>query len=215
MPVQRLEPSSSVAAEFSGTSVVGAATAHAALSDASDATYCQYQVSSTEPTKWYRGDLADLPGGAGVVLGVVINVRAAFSTGDGELWSGEYPNARLTSVLTGTITDYATASLTLWPDPATVNGLTYMAGVDWRTVNGAVLRIYKMNFDVDFNYIISSGAVSMIFQWLGPLVAVGLHEMPRLSRELWRRGRCRFRPDELVPAWRALLEHQHRRYFAL
>jgi hypothetical protein len=55
--------------------------------------------------------------------------------------------------------------------------------------------------------------IAMLFQWLGPLVAVGLHEMPGLTRELFRRSLTLIRPDEHEWAWRALRDHRAPRSF--
>lgn len=207
MAIVRLEPSATGAGDMT---VVGAATAHEALSDASDSSYVQGQVSQFETFKEVHGALADLPDGTGTVAGTVINVRANFNSGNGRLAAGEYPNQRLTNALTGAITDYSTAALDLG-QAAAVNALSWQAGVAWVSVDGSVLRIYKMNFDVDCEFI-SGVAVAMIFQWLGPLVAVGLQEMPRLSRELWRRSRLWLRQHELEAAWLEMREDRGRRY---
>lgn len=59
------------------------------------------------------------------------------------------------------------------------------------------------------------GFVAMILELLGPLVAVGLHEMPRLTRELFRRSLTLYRPDEYGRAWRELRDYRAPRYFAL
>jgi hypothetical protein len=192
--------------------VTGAATAHEALSDASDASYVSMQLTSLEPVKYWRGNLTDLPVGAGVVLGVVINVRAslpdAAPSPSVNLASGEYPTVRIATALTiDTTIDYATGSLNLG-DPTAMNGLQYMAGCSW-VAHTSNARIYRMNFDVDYNFV-SGVTVAMIFQWLGPLVAVGLHEMPALSRELWRRSGIFLRPRELEAAWREMREDRRR-----
>lgn len=213
MPVQRLEPTSTEAPEFSGISVQGVGTAHEALSDASDFSYVQLQVSDAEPSKWFRGGLSDLPDGAGTVTGTVINVRAAVTTGDGKLRSGDYPNVRLTDTLDATPTDYATGSLSLGT-AAQLNAASWMAGCDWVSVDGSIIRIYKMNFDASFEYI-TRVSVAMIFQWLGPLVAVLPHEMAALRLELWRRGRVWLRRSELPLAWRDLREDPRRHHVVL
>lgn len=57
----------------------------------------------------------------------------------------------------------------------------------------------------------------LIFEWLGPLVAVGLHEMPSLARSLWvaSEGRHRLQMEELETAWRELREGRYARHFLM
>lgn len=215
MPVLQLDPSSTHAAEFTGMGVIGAATAHEALSDVSDASYAVLQLTTSEPTKWWRGGLPDLPAGAGVVVSTVITVRAAKDdppgTENGNLRCGEYPNVRISSMVPNvTPTDVSTAALTDL-DVADINGCEWMAGGEWTTGSSVNINIYRMFFTVDFNYV-NGVSVAMIFQLLGPLVAVGLHEMPGLRMELWRRSRLWLRPPELVQVWRDLRTAPHRRY---
>jgi hypothetical protein len=99
MPTQRLEPSSTVPAEFTGMGVTGHSTAHEALADSSDSSFVTLQVTSSEPTKWWRGELTNLPDGAGIVTGTVINVRANRAVVQPadfvSMRSGDYPNVRL------------------------------------------------------------------------------------------------------------------------
>jgi hypothetical protein len=212
VPTQRLEPSSTVAAEFTGIGFTGHATPHQALADDSDSSYVTLQVTSSEPTKWWRGELTNLPDGAGVVTGTVINVRADRAVVQPadfvHLRCGDYPNVRLSNVVTDTITDYATSSLTDL-DVSECNAAQWMAGCDWDSGVGHTVNIYKMNFDVDFNYI-SGVSVAMIFQLLGPLVAVGLHEMPGLRMELWRKGRLWLHRHEVPQVFRDMREARHR-----
>lgn len=217
MPVIRLLPSSTVSND--GTVVGGfGAPAHVVLSDGSDSSYLAFQTSQFEPTKLCRGDLTDLPDGVGVVTATVINVRARIEPpiegSRNRLSSGEYPNARLTNTLTEAITWYS-VGVDYGELPATINGLQYMAGVQFvSSPDGGVSWVYEINFDVSYEFV-SGVTVAMIFQWLGPLVAVGLNEMPRLSLELWRRAGVYLRPHELEPAWRELREDRARRYHTL
>jgi hypothetical protein len=209
VPVLRLYPANTVPAEFPGIGVVGAASAHAALADASDASYVVLQLTSAEPDKWWRGELDNRPDGAGVVVGVVINVRVNKDDPPGSefafLRCGDFPNNRLTDLVPNTITDFATTSLTDL-DVAEVNAAQWKAGAEWDSGSVVNVNIYQLNFDVDFNFVIGGG-VAMIFQLLGPLVAVGLHEMPRLGLELFRRHGLRMRPEELRRAWLEMREH--------
>jgi hypothetical protein len=214
MPVLRLEPMSNDA-PGPGMGFIGAPTAWEALADSSDASYVTLQVTEFEPTKAWKGELTNLPDGAGVVVGVIVNVRAARTDEPGDeqarLRCGDDPNARVTNDYTPTITDYASVSLTDL-DVAECNAARWMAGADWITGSVANCRIYKMNFDVDFNYV-TGVTVAMILQWLGPLVAVGLYEMPRLALELRRRSGILLRRHELEAAWREMREHRARRHF--
>lgn len=216
MPLVTLYPETTIPPEFTGMSVVGAATAHEALSDSSDTSYVLIQLSESEPLKWFRGELTNLPVGAGVVTGVVINVRAERTDQPVEnhvrLNCGDYPNARLTNILTQDPVDYATGSLTDL-DVAECNAAMWMAGGAWveGPASGKQAWIYKMNFDVTFDYI-NGVSIAMIFEILGPLVAVGLQELPKLRAELWRRRRLWLHRHELVQVWRDLRAARHRRF---
>lgn len=54
---------------------------------------------------------------------------------------------------------------------------------------------------------------ALMLQWLGPLVAVGLHELPKIAGAIRARsrGRVRFHRAELEPAWRELREYRYPR----
>jgi hypothetical protein len=218
MPALTLFPETTIAPEFGGMGVVGAATAHAALSDASDSSYLNIQMTTSEPHKWFRGELQSLPAGAGVITSVVIKVRAdndGFADNHTELRSGDYPNNRLTDQLVhGVITNFQTGVI-VDLDVAEVNAAMWMAGAAY--TNGASpvnTRIYEMSFDVDFNYL-NGVSLAMIFEILGPLVAVGLHELPLLRWELYRRGRLWLHRHELDQVWRDLRAARHPRHFLL
>lgn len=55
--------------------------------------------------------------------------------------------------------------------------------------------------------------VGMMLSFLGTLVAVGLHEMPAVSRALFLRSRTLIRPDEYLGAWRELRAPRPVRFF--
>lgn len=76
------------------------------------------------------------------------------------------------------------------------------------------LRLVEVSVDVTF-IAPDGGFAFLIGQYLGPLVAVGLHEMPALLREIERlsRRRLRFLPGEGLTAWRELREASRRRFF--
>lgn len=216
MPALTLYPQTTIPAEFAGIGVVGAATAHEALSDASDASYVLIQMTSLEPFKWFRGELQNLPAGAGVVTSVVVNVRAdnnGFADNHTALRCGDYPNARVTNQLVhGTITDFASGAI-VDLDVAEVNAAMWWAGAEY--TNGASpvnTRIYEMNFVVNFNYV-NGVSLAMIFEILGPLVAVGLRDLPALRLELWRRAGLLLDLRELLAVWRDLREHRRPRHF--
>jgi hypothetical protein len=197
----------------------GAATVHAALSDAADFSFGTIQLSASEPgPKFWKGDLPNLADGAGVATSIVVNVRAVMDDVGGgqfsELWCGEHPNPRVGNALTHSIANYSSApysGLTV----AQLNAAKWMAGAVWNPAGtSTTVHLFEISFDVNYNFV-NGVTVAMIFEWLGPLVAVGLGEMPALARELWRRGRVRLRAHELEPAWRELREHRARRHFIL
>lgn len=62
----------------------------------------------------------------------------------------------------------------------------------------------------------SGGFVSLILHWLGPLVAVGLAEMPKLCRAVYGasgRRRLIIRPDEYEQAFRDLRDYRAPRFW--
>lgn len=222
MPQVELFPATTVAAEFPGIGVVGAGTAHEALSDANDGTYVNLQVGEFEPTKWFRGELPNLAAGAGVVTSVVIHVRASkldpVGSEAADLHCGDYPNVRVADALPDgeVIIDASSGTLTDL-DVAEVNAAQWMAGANWTGEPGTQVvnvRIYRLRFVVDFNYV-SGVSVAFIMELLGPLVAVGLHELPRLGQYLRRRHRLTLSPAELVELWRDLRQHRRPRHFLL
>lgn len=80
------------------------------------------------------------------------------------------------------------------------------------TGNVRATQIYAV---VDYN-IDAGGFAYLCSSLIGPLVAVGLLELPRLVAALYRadrRWRRVIRPDEYAQLWRALREDRRRRYF--
>lgn len=61
----------------------------------------------------------------------------------------------------------------------------------------------------------SGGFVFFLFQWLGPLVAIGLADMPKLASAIHRLSRSRvlIRPDEYAQAWRDLRDYRAPRHW--
>lgn len=214
MPLVTLYPQTTIAAEFPGMGVVGAPTAHEALSDGQDFSYVNLQHSTLETLKWFRGELESLPAGAGVITSVVVHARAdntGFADNHSELRVGDYPNDRVTDQLVHmTIDDYDSGSITDL-DVAEVNAAMWKAGSEYTSGASPInTRIYELNFEVDFNYV-NGVSVAMIFQLLGPLFGVGLAEMPKLRHALARR-RLRLHDHELLQVWRDLRAATHRRY---
>lgn len=61
-----------------------------------------------------------------------------------------------------------------------------------------------------------AGGIAQLIASLGPLVAVGLHEMPKLIRHLYRVSsprRVLIEPHEVTLAWREMREDRHPRHF--
>lgn len=76
-------------------------------------------------------------------------------------------------------------------------------------------NITTLWFEADWDA--GSGFVGLVFSIIGPLVAVGLHEIPGIAAEVWRQTRCgmRIRPDEYLTLYREMRECRHLRHFLL
>jgi len=211
MPVTRLYPNATTLPAILATN---ASTHHAGLSDSSDGTYSWAQVSVFEPTKTAAGpSLTQLPTSSGVVRGVTIHCRAYIADNpDGlELIAGENSSNRFGGQnLNDVPTTYATSQLALG-GVATVNSLAWNVGLQYVADGGGEGRITELDFDVEWFPV--SGFTAFIVQVLGPMTALGLHEMVRVSAELWRRSRTRLLSHEMERAWRDLCADPRRRYF--
>lgn len=82
--------------------------------------------------------------------------------------------------------------------------------------NNVFPRCTTLKWDVTHT-VFAGGFVLLMLEWLGPLVAVGLHEMPSVARGLYRESgrRHRLLPEELVTAWRELREGRYAKHFVL
>lgn len=80
------------------------------------------------------------------------------------------------------------------------------------TAGGNVL-VSTLSWDV--TYLASGGGLVFMIGALGPLVAIGLHELPAIARALYRKTGKLLLPDEYMAAWRALRAARHPRYFLL
>jgi hypothetical protein len=111
-------------------------------------------------------------------------------------------------------TDYASAPYTPGGgEVGYVNAMQWYVGVQLYDGTGMLSKAYKISADVDFEFV--NGVTSVImFQWLGPLIAVGLAEMPKLARELFRRSGIRLHPHELRAAWMEMRQDRRRVIFA-
>jgi hypothetical protein len=174
------------------------------------------QSSTFEPTHFLQGGYANLPVGVGRVNNVQVGVRAvndiassltlqAFTdVGSVRITVNPVPDV-IASFGSGAITDYTTA--------AQVNALGWRLESDFLAHPGVQIRVTELWLDVDWDPAIS-GFKGMLLA-LGPLVAIGLAEMPAIARELARRTRTRILPHEYAAAWRELREDRARRYFPL
>jgi hypothetical protein len=222
MPLDILRPATVITtgtwgAFENGFPALGGKTIRDVIVDGGDNSWAAGQVSLSQATQTATGELQDLTPGAGKVTGMVIRGRAYRSTnpGDGvELWLGDQGNAaRLNVGVTGVLTEYASASITAWTTAAQINALQWSMSAHWLNGTGPVLQVTEVFYDVTWEPVIG-GFKAMIVGLLGPLVAVGLAEMPRIAREVFRRSKTRTRiePAEYFRAWRELREDPRRRY---
>lgn len=88
----------------------------------------------------------------------------------------------------------------------------------WAPISSSSDDVLVTYFAWDFNIEFEGGGFNFIIaQWLGPLVAVGLHEVARLAAHLYRRSgrRVRVLPEEYVRLWREMREARNPSYFFL
>ena len=85
-------------------------------------------------------------------------------------------------------------------DVASVNATTAGFEGNWGT---AAPSFYKLRTQVDFVPVIG-GFISMVGQWLGPVVAVGLGDMARIAAAVHARSRTLIKPEEYRQAWQEL-----------
>jgi hypothetical protein len=224
MPVDTLRPATLLTvgtwgAFVNGFPAIGGRTVRDVIVDNDDNSWAAAQVSNAQPTQTATGELQDLTPGAGKVTGLVIRGRAYRSTnpGDGvKLQLGDQSVFnRLDVGVTGVLTEYPSASIVAWTTATQINALQWSMTASWLNGTGPVLQVTEIYYDVTWEPVIG-GFRAMIIGLLGPLVAVGLAEMPAIAREVFRRSttRTRIRPDEFLAAWRELREPSRRYVFA-
>lgn len=186
-----------------------------------DATYIRHDAG---------GDLAQtfqvdtLPSGAvSGSLFVVSITKLLFTSGAATYWNRIREGGSVLDVDTGAVVQnaYGTEAAEFvnpigggaWTD-AKVNSHRY--GVRASFGGTMEFRCSQVYAQIE-QAVVAGGFVAIIFQWLGPLVAVGLHELPALRREVYRASgrRVWLHRHELAPCWRELREWRHRRVFDL
>ena len=153
---------------------------------------------------------------AGAVSAVTLNTRWEFIAGSG---GSVFMRWRI-SGSTSSSASYAPGAgvfttqndlLSVLPTFALINGSQFGAQLDNYGPGPDPPQLLDQWLDVTI--LPTAGMLSSIIgQYLGPLVAVGLHEMPRLAREVLRRSRGRISIErrELEQAWRELRAAPHR-----
>lgn len=195
----------------------GQATSWQALSDNSDSSGTAAQLSSFEPSKQVTGGWGNLPVGVGRVNTCTVRARAGSDIAASANFGMQTPIGvgRISAnPVADVITNYSSAPFTTYGTKPLVDALDWVVFFNFVAHPGVLVSVYEIYLDVDWDPAIN-GLKGMMFSILGPLVAVGLHEMPGLAAELWRRGRTRITPDEYLRAWRELREDRGRRYFVL
>lgn len=191
---------------------------HDMLSDNNDSSYTGGQVSTAEPTKLATGTLTPMPPGVGKVAGMVIRLRAYRTTNPSDgctVFAGDQAvNARLNPSVNGTLTEYASATLTPWTTAAEIAAMQWVQGVNFLSNDGVTGWCTELYYDISWDPIIG-GFRAMLISVLGPLVAVGLAEMPAIAREVFRRSRTRIAPAAYARLWREVREDRARRYVFL
>jgi hypothetical protein len=215
MPITRLLPDS---ADDSGGDLnpFGAATSWQGLSDGSDSTGTAAQLSNVENVKHVEGTYGNLPVGVGRVNSCQVGVRAFsdIAASCNLLVFTDTLVSRINVVpMQDVVTQHLSAAFTTYTTKAQVDALGWGLRVDFVAHNGVQAFITELWMDVNWDPAIS-GFKGLLLA-LGPLVAVGLAEMPAIARELARRTRTRILPREYAAAWRELREDRARRYFVL
>jgi hypothetical protein len=146
MPITRLFPATTDVSG-SGFNTFGASPAHVGLSDGSDTSGCQQQLSSFEPVRWAIGPtITQLPSSSGVLKQLTVGFRcgcdiASSLSGFGRIGPNQVNVANLPTSLT-------TFTGTFAP-PA--GGFPVIAAYDWRIevdfllhagVSGTVTELY-------------------------------------------------------------------------
>lgn len=85
-------------------------------------------------------------------------------------------------------------------------------------IGGAVdVRVTYVEFTLDYVPSAIGGITALVIGIVGPLIAVGLEQIPGLVREIAvrTRGRLKFRADEYATLYRELHEAQYARHFLM
>ncbi len=187
------------------------------LADNNDGTGVSDQLSDSEPFKHLEGTFGNLPVGVGRVNNAQVGVRAYtdIAASCGLQVTVPFPTSRINvGTLADTPTQYLSAVITDYTIASQVDALSWGLVMIFIAHNGVQGIVTKLWLDVDWDPAIT-GFKAFLFSVLGPLVAVGLHEMPGLAAEVLRRARTRIPPEEYLRAWRELREDRGRRYFVL
>lgn len=96
------------------------------------------------------------------------------------------------------------------------SNLNFQVCVRFVTPGGATHTISTLWMDLTF-VPPSGGFAALVIQWLGPLVAVGLHEIPKIAQAIHRktRGDLLIQPSEYAAVYRELREGRFARHFFL
>jgi hypothetical protein len=194
----------------------GFGTSWQGLRDGNDGTGTGDQLSSFEPTKHLEGTYSNLPVGVGRVNSMQVGCRAwtDIAASCSLQVQTDIGAARISvPVLADVPTQYLSATITTYTTKAQVDALGWGLVVNFSAHDGVAAFISELWADVDWDPAIS-GLKGLLFGLLGPLVAVGLQELPAISRELLRRGH-RLGEAELLQAWREMREDTARRHFVL
>lgn len=202
MPIINLFPTT-VGSVDAWTLGAGATKPIACQSDDGDTSYITASSAANEAF-----NMDPLPADAVAINGNVITIAKARNTSAGSITVIQrYSGANNSSgglATTGSYADYQVSSATApggagWT-PAIVNATE--ARVDWVSGNQ---RVTLMRHVVDYQAS-ARGFAFNVASFLGPLVAVGLHEIPRLAEYIRQltRGNFRIKPDEYAQVWGAL-----------
>lgn len=176
-----------------------------------------YIRSGSADTYYYA--LLDKPI-VGSVSASTMYIRARYADGPPTLTYGTALDE--TPIDTSTYTpgfDWGQGSFSVTPDPNAVNLDTFGVAIVSDSTNPQDVRVSWVRLDLEYDQPSSDGWVSMIASFLGPLVAVGLQEMPGLIRRVNALARSvpighpwsphRLHADEAVKYWRSLREWRH------
>lgn len=200
-----------------GWKIFGSTSLWEALVSEDDATT---YIGTVTPSKVYHADL-DHPL-IGTASASTMYIRARCPDGAPTVTYG----TSLAGVFTTDVDTYAVPfswaqdSFTLTPAAGDVNQEHFGVGIETDATNPQDTRVSWVRLDLVYDPPGGEGFAYLIGSFLGPLVAVGLHEMPGLirhfnaeaaSRPWWHPwNRHRLLPEEAERAWLALRAHPWR-----